>query len=80
MRKLAIRFFNDVPVVVLTVIESIIIFAATMVAKPQHGGVSVLRCSFYGYGVNHGKNLQRYSPHMHAAGCGWQRWAFHLCS
>ena len=39
MRKLAIRFFNDVPVVVLTVIESIIIFAATMVATTAVGSM-----------------------------------------
>ena len=50
MRKLAIRFFNDVPVVVLTVIESIIIFAATMVAKLAFTQIAPLPAAWWRVG------------------------------
>ena len=50
MRKLAIRFFNDVPVVILTVIESIIIFAATMVAKLAFTQIAPLPAAWWRVG------------------------------
>ena len=50
MRNLAIRFFNDVPVVILTVIESIIIFAATMVAKLAFTQIAPLPAAWWRVG------------------------------